>query len=160
MLTPLNLPQRVGPKPQTTHGLPHSQVTQHGPDDIVDQMRDWAFSLAGVDEAHSLVSVPGARAMVMHDAAACNHDAFMIGREIAHIHPKPDNGSMHVQLPENDALEVVAKGWGEHHTLVDLGRRPVGLVMVYSPRDAAELVIIKSIIGRSYEYATGQDLAA
>lgn len=160
MLAPLNLTPRVGPKPETTHGLPHAQVTQHGPDDIVDQMRDWAFALPDVDEAHSLVSVPGARAMVMHDAAECNHDAFMVGREIAHIHPKPDNGSMHVQLPERDALEVVAKGWGEHHTLVDLGRRPVGLVMVYSPRDEAELTTIKSILGRSFEYATGTELAA
>lgn len=160
MLTPLNLIPRVGPKPETTHGLPHAQVTQHGPDDIVDQMREWAFALPDVDEAHSLVSVPGARAMVMHDAAQCNHEAFMAGREIAHIHPKPDNGSMHVQLPHEDAIEVVAKGWGEHHTLVGLGRRPIGLVMVYSPRDADELAIIKSILGRSWESATGQQIAA
>ncbi|WP_240793933.1 luciferase family protein [Pseudorhodobacter turbinis] len=123
-------------------------------------MRDWAFALPDVENQHSLASVPGARAMVMHEGAECNHDAFMIGREIAHIHPHPDNGSMHVQLPKDDALEVVEKGWGEHHTLVDLGRRPVGLVMVYSPRDEADLAIIKSILGRSYDYATGTRLAA
>ncbi|UWR98810.1 luciferase domain-containing protein [Phaeobacter inhibens] len=160
MSNTLNLPKRVGPKPDTTHGLPHSQVTQHGPDHIVDQMREWAFSLPCVENRDSLVSVPGARAMVMHGGAACNHDAFMIGREFAHIHPHPDNGSMHVQLPHHDALEVVEKGWGEHHTLVLAGRRPVGLVMVFSPRDEAELDTIKTILSRSYEAVTGQKIAA
>ncbi|KIC07698.1 hypothetical protein RA19_23255 [Leisingera sp. ANG-M1] len=151
----LNLPQRAGPKPQTTHGLPHAQVTQHGPDHIVDRMRDWAFALPGVEEHHSLVSVPGARALVMHDNATCNHEAFMAGREFAHIHPHPDNGSLHVQLPKDEALEVVEKGWGEHHTLVLKGLRSIGLVMVFSPRDEAGLETVKTIIRRSYEYATG-----
>ncbi|WP_029063281.1 luciferase family protein [Labrenzia sp. DG1229] len=160
MLARLNLPRRRGPKPETTHGLPHAQVTQHGPDDVVDQMHDWAFSLLGVDEAHSLVSVPGARALVMHDRVACNHNAFMIDREFAHFHPHPDNGSMHVQLPSEDALEIVEKNWGEHHTLVLKGHRAVGLVMVYSPRDETELTAIKSILGRSYEYATGHEVSA
>ena len=58
--------------------------------------------------------------------------------------------------PKRDAREVVEKGWGEHHTLVDLGRRPVGLVMVYSPRGEGELGIVKTILGRSYEHATGK----
>jgi hypothetical protein len=160
MSNKLTLPKRAGPMPETTHGLPHSQVTQHGPDDIVDKMREWAFSLPEVDEQESLVSVLGARAMVMHDGAICNHDAFMVGREIAHIHPRPDNGSMHVQLPEADALEVIEKGWGEHHTLVLKEHRPVGLVMVFSPRNEAELNTIKSILCSSYEYATNTKFAA
>lgn len=156
----LNLTQRAGPKPETTHGLPHAQITQHGPDHIIDQMREWAFALPDVENRHSLVSVPGARAMVMHEAASCNHEAFMVGREIAHIHPHPDNGSMHVQLPQKDAEEVIKKGWGEHHTLVMKGHRPVGLVMVFSPRDEGELDVVKSILARSYEYATGTRPAA
>ncbi|MEM9471018.1 MAG: luciferase family protein [Pseudomonadota bacterium] len=156
----LNLPQRTGPKPETSHGLPHAQITQHGPDYIIDQLRDWAFSLPGVENHQSLVSVPGARAMVMHDRARCNPKAFMAGREFAHIHPHPDNGSMHVQLPQVDAQEVAEKGWGEHHTLVLKGHRPVGLVMVFSPRDEAELETIKTILSRSYEAVTGTKLAA
>ncbi len=156
----LSLPKRMGPKPQTTHGLPHSQVTQHGPDHIVDQMREWAFSLPGVENQDSLVSVPGARAMVMHQSSGCNRDGFMIGREFAHIHPHPDNGSMHVQLREDDAVEVLKKGWGEHHTLVLKGRRPVGLVMVFSPRDEAELAVVKSILKRSYDTVTSAQVAA
>ncbi len=154
----LSLPQRMGPQPRTTHGLPHAQITQHGPDRVIDQLRQWAFGLPGVENHPSLVSVPGARAMVIHDCAGCNQDAFMAGREFAHIHPHPDNGSMHVQLPREDALEVVEKGWGEHHTLVLENLRPIGLVMVFSPRDEAELETAKAVIRRSYEYATGTSL--
>ena len=82
----------------------------------------------------------------------------MVGREFAHIHPYPDMGSMHVQLRHDDAIEVIEKGWGEHHTLVTEGFRPVGLMMVFSPRDEDELGVIKSIIGCSYEHATGTSL--
>ncbi|WP_120501585.1 luciferase family protein [Roseovarius sp. EL26] len=156
----LNLPKRVGAKPDTSHGIPHSQLNQHGPDETIDQLRDWAFGLPDIENHHSQISVPGARAMVLCDGTSCNAEAFMIGREFAHIHPYPDNGSMHLKLEHDDALAVIESGFGEHHTLVLSGHRPVGLVMVFSPRDAQEQEIVKTIITRSYDYATGKDIAA
>lgn len=155
MQTPLALPLRKGPKPDTTNTLPHSQLTQHGSDEIVAKLHEWCFSLPSVENEHSGISVPGARALVLHPAAECNHDAFMIGREFAHIHPHPDNGSMHVQLTAEDAQAVIEAGWGESHYLVTQGRLPMGLIMVFSPRDDAELESVKVIVSRSYEYATG-----
>ena len=155
MVKKLTLTPRVGPKPKTTSSIPHSQIDQHGPDSIIDKLHAWAFSLADVENQHSGISVPGARALVMHDSASCNHEAFMIGREFAHIHPHPDNGSMHLMLPAEDAVEVAEKGWGEDHFLVTLGHFPKGLVMVFSPRDDDELETIKTIVSRSYEFATG-----
>ena len=80
---------------------------------------------------------------------------MMINREFAHIHPKPDNGSMHVMLPQTDAYEVTSKGWGEDHYLVTQGHWPPGLIMVFSPRNTDDLEIVKSIVSRSYEYAIG-----
>ena len=159
MHTKLNLPKRSGPKPDTTSRLPHSQLTQHGPDHVIDKLHDWCFSLPNVDNEESGISVPGARALILHDSMSCNHQAFMIGREFAHIHPHPDNGSMHVKLPAEDAFDVIDKGWGESHYLVTQGRLPVGLIMVFSPRDEAELETVKTIVGRSYEYATGASRA-
>ena len=156
----LNLPKRRGLKPGTTSSLPHSQLTQHGPDPIIGQLHDWCFSLPSVENQQSGISVPGARALVLHDGAACNHDAFMIGREFAHIHPHPDNGSMHVQLPAEDARDVIETGWGESHYLVAQGQLPMGLIMVFSPRDEAELEAVKTIVSRSYEYATGKSPTA
>lgn len=147
------LEARTGNKPDTTSSLPHSQLTQHGPDGIIDQLHSWCFSLPDVVNEPSAISVPGTRALVMRDDAICNGDAFMIGREFAHIHPHPDNGSMHLQLPADDAFEVTSKGWGEDHYLVTQGHRPTGLVMVFSPRDENELEVVKSIVKRSWEYA-------
>ncbi len=159
MQSDLNLPKRSGPKPNTSSSLPHSQLNQHGPDHVIDKLHDWCFSLPSVDNQESGISVPGARALVLHDGMACNHEAFMVGREFAHIHPHPDNGSMHVKLTAKDALDVIEAGWGESHYLVTQGHYPVGLVMVFSPRDDDELETVKTIVSRSYEYATGKSLA-
>lgn len=140
-------------RPETTRSLPHSQLTQHGPDEIVDALHQWAFALADVDNHHSLVAVPGTRALVMRAGVETNERAFMAGREFAHIHPPPDNGSMHIMLPAIDAAEVCDKGWGEDHYLVTQGHMPKGLVLVFSPRNADELEVIKTIVSYSYEYA-------
>ena len=155
----LNLIQRPGQKPDTTSRLPHSQLNQHGPDHIIDKLHEWCFSLPKVANERSGISVPGARALVIDEDVKCNHEAFMIGREFAHIHPHPDNGSMHVKLSRDDALEIVEKGWGEDHYLVTQGQYPVGLVMVFSPRNEDELEVVKSIVRKSYEYATGKTLS-
>ncbi|MEM6732289.1 MAG: hypothetical protein AAF658_12090 [Myxococcota bacterium] len=151
----LNLAPRTGAKPNTSRRLPHSQLDQHGPDHVIKKLHEWCFALAHVANEQSGISVPGARALVLHGEVACNHEAFMVGREFAHIHPHPDSGSMHVQLPREDALEVAEKGWGEEHYLVAQGRLPIGLVMVFSPRTDDELGVVKEIVERSYEYAIG-----
>ncbi|MEM7474085.1 MAG: hypothetical protein AAF483_03775 [Planctomycetota bacterium] len=155
MNSTLELPLRDGLKPKTTSSLPHSQLTQHGPDRVVEKLHEWCFSLPNVENEPSGISVPGSRALVLHSDASCNRDAFMVGREFAHIHPHPDNGSMHLQLPEQDAMEVTSKGWGEDHYLVTQGQRSIGLILVFSPRDVAELEIVKSIVERSYKFANG-----
>ena len=156
----LNLPERTGPGPETTSRLPHSQLTQHGPDEIIEKLHAWCFSLPHVNNEPSGISVPGARALVMHEGTECNHEAFMIGREFAHIHPHPDNGSMHVKLPADTAAHVTDTGWGEDHYLVTANQYPKGLIMVFSPRDEAELEVVKTIVLKSYEYATFDQVAS
>lgn len=155
MATKLTLPKREGPAPKTLGQLPHSQLTQHGPDEVVEQLHEWCFSLPEILNENSGISVPGSRAMVVRSGVPANQGAFMIGREFAHIHPKPDNGSMHLMLPPEEVKTVKATGWGEDHYLVTQGHFPPGLVMVFSPRDAEELEAVKKIVARSYEYATG-----
>lgn len=156
----LNLPPRIGPAPKTTSQLPHSQLTQHGPDEVIDKLHAWCFSLPNVDNEHSGISVPGARALVLHKGTECNHEAFMIGREFAHIHPHPDNGSLHIKVAAEDAQAVKDAGWGEDHYLVTQGHYPPGLIMVFSPRSDDELEVVKTIVTRSYEFATGKSHTA
>ena len=156
----LSLPQRSGPAPQTLLRLPHSQLTQHGPDEIINKLHSWCFSLPNIENEPSTISVPGSRALVLTPSVAGNQSAFMIGREFAHIHPKPDNGSMHLMLPVEDVDVVKASGWGEDHYLVTQGQLPTGLVMIYSPRDEDELSTVQKIVARSYEFATGHPVDA
>lgn len=153
-MSEFTLPLREGPPPKTLGRLPHSQLTQHGPDDIVQKLHDYCFALEHVLNEQSGISVAGSRALVLHHASACNHDAFMVGREFAHIHPHPDSGSMHLMLSETDAKTVVSAGFGEDHYLVTQGILPAGLIMVYSPRNDMELEAVKMIVNRSYAYAT------
>lgn len=155
----MNLLMRPGPKPDTTSSLPHSQVTQHGPDDVIERLHTWCFSLPNVNEEDSGISVPGSRALILRDGVQANPAGFMIGREFAHIHPHPDNGSMHLVLSVEDARETIAKGWGENHYLVNQGKWPEGLIMVFSPRDEDELEAVKTIVTCSYEFASGTSLA-
>ena len=155
MQSPLNLPARQGPAPKTLGQLPHSQLNQHDPDEIVDALHTWCFALPNITDEDSVISVPGSRALVLRDGVPGNQAAFMIGREFAHIHPKPDNGSMHLVLSVDDVAEIKKTGWGEDHYLVTQGQWPVGLVMIFSPRDEDELSVVKQIVGRSYEFATG-----
>ena len=149
----LSLKPRQGGRPETTQQLPHQQLTQHGPDSIVQQLHDWAFRLEGVNNEQSGIALEGSRALVMQLEYDCNPAAFMIGREFAHIHDRPDNGSMHLMLPVSNAREVKSKGWGEDHYLVTQGRWAEGLVLVFSPRNEEELEVLKSILQRSYDFA-------
>ena len=49
-----------------------------------------------------------------------------------------------------------AKGWGEPHPLVLSGRLPETTVMVFGPRDTAEVEIVLGLVGVSHQFALGK----
>ncbi len=84
------LPQRSGHRPRTTPTNPHTQLEQTPHTSIVEGLVRRIFSLPGVEERPSAISVPGARALwLREEVQAGPREAFMIGREFAHIHPMP-----------------------------------------------------------------------
>jgi phospholipase/carboxylesterase len=102
-----------------------------------------------------MVSVPGARAAVLRaDEAGGPPEAFMVGREFAHLHPHPDS-SLHLNLPADRAAEAIAAGWAEHHYLVAGGQLPPTVVMVFAPRDADELEVVWTLVQDSHRFASG-----
>lgn len=66
-------------------------------------------------------------------------DAFLVpgAGEFAHLHPGYD-GSLHLTLPATLASDAIAKGWAVSHPWAGVRLAP-GFVLVYGPRDAAEL---------------------
>ena len=67
-----------------------------------------------------------------------------------------DPGSMHLTLSAHNAKYVIDQGWGEDHYLVTQGHWPKGLVMIFSPRDDEELEQVKTIVAKSFEFASGK----
>lgn len=152
----LDLPRRVGARPRTHQGVPHRQINQQPVADTISaRLADRVLTLAGVTEAPSGISVPGAQAFLLRESRQVPPGAFMVGREFAHLHPAPDR-SLHLTLPEWRARAVIAVGWGELHPLVATGALPPTVVMIYAPRDQEELDVVYGLVQESYRFAMGQ----
>lgn len=150
------LPTRTGNRPHTTPTNPHTQLDQQPADaGVADELARRVFALPGVVEEPSGISVPGARALVLGpDEPTGPPDAFLVGREFAHLHPAPDH-SLHAMLPLDLAEEAVAAGWAEPHPVALRGLIPRTAVMLYAPRDAAELAVVERLVRASHAFARG-----
>lgn len=151
---PSSLPVRVGDRPRTTPTNPHTQLDQQ-PADLgwVEALARRVFALPGVIEQPSRISVPGARALVLAPEEATGPpEAFLIDREFAHLHPAPDH-SLHAMLPTETVTEAVAAGWAEPHPVALRGLIPPTAVMLYAPRDEAELDVIEGLVRASHAFA-------
>ena len=148
------LPARAGDRPRTTPTNPHTQLDQQ-PTDLrwVEELAERVFALPGVVEQPSGISVPGARALVLEPGEPTGPpEAFLIDREFAHLHPAPDH-SLHAMLPTETVDEAVAAGWAEPHPVALRGLIPRNAVMLYAPRDGAELDVIESLVRASHAFA-------
>src|SRR5919198_6497702 len=65
-----DLPLRAGSKPDTHNAMPHQQLSQNAPPELQEELFARAAGLPGVRVGPSGVSVPGARAFVLEEAAA------------------------------------------------------------------------------------------
>jgi hypothetical protein len=151
---PSDLPRRPGARPATTPTNPHTQLDQQpGDPAIVEELARRLFALPGIVEEPSRISVPGARAATLAPGEPTGPpEAFLIGREFAHLHPSPDH-SLHAMLPLDVAAEAVEAGWAEPHPVARMGMIPPTAVMVYAPRDEAELAVVETLIRASHAFA-------
>jgi hypothetical protein len=151
---PSSLPIRPGDRPRTTPTNPHTQLDQQPVDaGWTEELARRVFALPGVVEEPSGISVPGARALVLAPGEATGPpEAFLVGREFAHLHPAPDH-SLHAMLPTETVAEAVAAGWAEIHPVALKGLIPPNAVMLYAPRDEAELGVVESLVRASHAFA-------
>lgn len=150
------LPPRSGPRPSTTPTNPHTQLDQQPVDDAPRSRLEAALAdLAGVRWGQSQISVPGAQALLLDPGhAAGPPEAFLVPGEFAHLHPDPDH-SLHVALPPALAQQAVKAGWAEQHPIARRGLIPPGSVMLYAPRDDAEVDVVAGLVRASWAYARG-----
>jgi phospholipase/carboxylesterase len=135
--------------------IPQAQLSENAPVALQEQLFAHISALAGVTTSQSAISVPGARGLLLNDHGDAPPDAFLVPRagEFAHLHPATD-GSLHLALPPALAADAVAKGWAVAHPLAGI-RLARGMVMIYGPRNPAELAIVAAIVETSHTYATG-----
>ena len=149
---PAPLPKRRGERPQVFQGMPHAQVDVEPVPEVNLHLFRRAFSLPGVSNEATVVSVPGARALWLDESMPlARADAVMAGREFAHIHP---DGSLHLSLPPERAREAVATGWAELHPLARRSGNE-SLVLIYTPRDFEELEVVIGLITDAWSFVTG-----
>src|SRR6187549_3494212 len=141
--------QRAGARPRTTATNPHTQLDQNAPPALQEKVFARARALAKVVVGPSLVSVPGARAFHLPACTQPVAGGFMIEREFAHLHPA-DDGSLHMALPPAIVDRVIANGWAERHPLAGKYGLPTNIVMVYGPRDDAELDVVVALVAASH----------
>ncbi len=86
----------------------------------------------------------------------------LIQNEFAHVHGEKD-GSLHLRLSDADAKTLLESGWGELHLLAGMFisslnmNLPLGVVMVYAPRNMEEVAIVLSVVKASYDFARGAE---
>jgi phospholipase/carboxylesterase len=132
--------------------MPHTQIAVQPVPEVNAELHHRAFALPGVSARPTIISVPGARALWLDEGMELAHpEAIVAGREFTHIHP---DGSLHLPLSLDRAREAVAAGWAEPHPIARvLGVD--GLVLVYTPRDFAELEVVWDLLLDSYTHVTG-----
>lgn len=152
------LPERAGPRTQTTGSVPHVQIGVEPVQAVNDELYRRVFALPDVENRPTIASLPGADGMwLREEAPVAQPEAIVAGREFAHIHP---DGSLHAPLPYERALEAVEKGWAERHPWADQRDGREGLVMLFTPQSMAELDVTFQLIVESYNHVTGRTVQA
>ena len=150
------LPQRDGPIPPTTKGIPHKQFLGEAVPDVHAELMRRVALLPKVDIRPTVVSLPGATGFwLLEDLTLERPEVIVGGREFAHVHP---DGSLHASLPPTRAYEAVDAGWAVRHPWADQRPGWEGFVLLYTPQNEAELEVVTQLIVDGYNFITGGDV--
>lgn len=151
----LALPVRQGSRPRTTPTNPHSQLDQMPTPLLSQELAKRIAQLPGIRLGLSGRAPPGTIGFYLKEQDARGpEEAFLLGLEFAHLHPSPD-GSLHLPLPEPLRSKAIASGWAEKHPLAGHPTVSRDIVMVYAPRNPAEIEVVLTLVSASWRYARG-----
>ncbi|MGC5166685.1 luciferase family protein [Luteimicrobium sp. DT211] len=145
---------RPGERPHTSDDGPHRQLDQRATPALWGELVARVFALDGVVEGHSQVSPASSRAVFLaaQRAERAPETSLAPGQRLEPVHLHGvDDTSVHLVLPPERGAELVRLGWAEPHQYADFDTE----LMVYGPRDDAELDDVLSVIVESLAYARG-----
>ncbi len=149
------LPEREGAVPRMTLANPQEQLEQFPEDwQVIVDLAAHAFALADVMERPTQIAPDGSRALNLAESVPANSEAFLVGREFAHIH-NPSIGSMHATLPEPYRSLALKKGWVLRHPFAVRGIGPRAAVFIFAPRNQQELQWAKLLLEISHAWVNG-----
>lgn len=152
----ISLPEREGPRRQTSESVPHVQLDASPVDSIDAELRRRVFQLPQVTDAPSDRSLPGARGLMLAPGLELARPDVIAGsQEFAHIHP---DGSLHVWMPAGRAIEADRLHWGDLHPWVDRDGFWDGVVLIFTPETTDELEIVIQLVVDAYNFVVGTDL--
>ena len=150
----LVLPPREAPRPQTTAGIPHTQIGFAGDEALSAELSRRVAKLPGVTLGPTRVSLPGAVGFQLSaDMHLERPEVIVGGLEFAHLHP---DGSLHASLDPQVALAAVEAGWATAHPWADQREGWEGFVLIYSPINQTELDVVTQLVVHSYSFVTGK----
>ncbi|MEM7440626.1 MAG: luciferase family protein [Pseudomonadota bacterium] len=149
----ITLPERNGPRPQTTDGVPHVQIDAKPIPALSRELLRQVGNFKGMILEETRIGFPGSVGFNLGpELPVVRPDSIVIAREIAHMHP---DGSLHAALDPQTAKRAIAKGWAIEHPWSKRRDGWEGFVMIYTPTTDDELQIVITLIEDSYRFITG-----
>ena len=152
-LKPVGLPKRNGARPETIVGPLHLQYSGHGDPNYLHQLIKDVLAWPHIDVG-SLSNEPASVVCFRLEQSAISNEssAFLSPREFARVHLSAP--TIILALPLIWAHWAIVGGWAEPHYLHSFGLMPAGAVIVYTPKDAAELAICYLLFSKAYHFAS------
>jgi hypothetical protein len=155
---PEDLPVRNGDRPRVHPGPPQHQLDQLPTEEEWQTIRKMFNAWQTAEQGASLRATPGTLGLFIpeNDRKASSAEAFLLGNEFAHHHPKGDGG-LHLVLPPAWHAIAIKRGWAVPHTLA--GHRTVShlTLLIFAPRDADERNVIRRLVEVSESFARGAE---
>jgi len=145
-------PPRPGTRPATTGlEIPHDQLDQFSPPEIRAALVAQAQTLPGVFTGPSQVSEPSSLALRLRRPSG-PWEAFLHPSrdEFGHVHR---TGFLHLTLPRPLIAPLTEAGWVEPHPISRRPEWPDTIVMLYAPRNDAELAVVVAALRASWRQA-------
>lgn len=150
------LPERQGPRPETTSGVPHVQVDIDAKPGLSEELLRRVDTFPGVVLGNTRVSLPGAVGFQLaNDLPLAHPEVIVGGREFAHLHP---DGSLHASLAPETAKAAIKAGWAISHPWANQRNGWEGFVMIYTPQSEKELDVVFDLVKSSYTFVTGNQV--
>jgi hypothetical protein len=146
------LPARKGGRPRTIIGPLHIQCNQQGERKYLNQLVQDVLSWHYIEPTPNSPNHRDRISIRLQATAATNdYSAFIHDTVFAEV--LLEAPTIVMVLPLESAHRAIVKEWAEPHYLQSFELVPAGTVIVYTPRNRAELEVCYSLFFESYYFA-------